>query len=114
MFVSLSLKQTLRQLEERLLDPATREDSSEAEKLLSPDFIEIGKSGRTYNKSQALQSMASVSLGAVPKLEHFEARELAPSLVLVTYRCGLSKRSSIWREQASHWQLVFHQGTPCT
>jgi hypothetical protein len=53
--------------------------------------------------------------------EEFNVRELAPSVVLVTYQVQsqateegpgrLSVRSSIWVQREGKWQVTFHQAT---
>ncbi|MEM9531649.1 MAG: DUF4440 domain-containing protein [Pseudomonadota bacterium] len=102
----------LRDLEERLLRPEVREDAQAAGELIASDFVEIGKSGKVYDRRQILNSMASEPLTAALTIENFETRELAPAVVLVTYRCQCTLRSSIWRQSGDRWQIVFHQGTP--
>ncbi|NLU42649.1 MAG: DUF4440 domain-containing protein [Firmicutes bacterium] len=52
----------------------------------------------------------------------FEARQIGPDVVLLTYRAAVrdrdmgrttwTLRSSLWRRRDDEWQLVFHQGTP--
>jgi hypothetical protein len=44
-----------------------------------------------------------------------DARAIAEHLVLVTYVSTIEnrsvRRSSIWRESAEGWRVMFHQGT---
>lgn len=51
------LKEQLRLLEERLLEPKVRKSKKELEVLLADDFIEFGSSGRMYNKQQVIDGL---------------------------------------------------------
>jgi len=112
MELSDALKTKLLAFEESLLKPEVRGNPKVASDLLAPEFIEIGKSGTTFDKPQTLEAMATQPLDVRPTIEEFEARPLANHVVLVTYRCNSTKRSSIWRQESGKWQIVFHQGTP--
>lgn len=45
-----SLENHLRELEERLLQTDVRKSPEELDQLLADDFVEIGSSGRLFNK----------------------------------------------------------------
>lgn len=45
-------------LERELLDPACRVDSDRVATLLANDFVEIGKSGRVWNRDDLLAALA--------------------------------------------------------
>ncbi|HVU00889.1 MAG TPA: DUF4440 domain-containing protein [Polyangiaceae bacterium] len=80
---------------------------------VSDDFLEIGNSGRTYDKREAIAALkvAPVPADLAASLADFRVREIAPDVALVTYRTRLSLRSSIWRREAGAWRIYFHQGT---
>jgi hypothetical protein len=82
---------------------------------VSGDFREFGASGRKYSKTEAiaalLNSPSPPDPVPTPQLVDFLAREIAPGVVLATYRTRLSLRSSIWRREGQTWRLYFHQGT---
>ncbi len=105
---------------ERELHNASVRKGSRAKDLLADDFVEFGRSGRSYNKVQILEALASESADLVTSSE-YKLNMLSPTVALLTYKsqrnsnpetCTL--RSSIWRQQGETWQLVFHQGTPTT
>lgn len=112
----------LRQLEERLLDPAVRKDPAVASHLIADDFLEFGSSGRTFDKAAILETLSNEPPSPPILLTHFAARSLAADAVLITYRttrhdpsCNpttSSNRSSIWVHRDNRWQITFHQGTP--
>jgi glyoxylase I family protein len=68
--------------------------------------------------------MLAAAAPARRTIEAFEAKAMARSVVLVTYRAvrfgedgapaARSRRSSLWRREKGEWRMVFHQGTPQT
>jgi hypothetical protein len=112
----------LRQLEERLLDPAVRRDSALVSALLADDFVEFGSSGRIFDKATTLVDLKNEPTRPASLLSDFSIRELAPNVILATYKAtrrslsgepiGQSRRSSIWIHLNGKWQITFHQGTP--
>jgi len=113
-----TLAETIKSYEERLLKPDVRKSLEEVSKLLADDFYEIGKSGKTFTKSQVIESMQKESDDYSVSLSNFELRELDTDLLQATYkttnhRTGISAiRSTLWRKNESGWQAIFHQGTP--
>jgi len=98
-----------------LLDPAVRADAVAASRLVDPDFLEIGQSGRLWSRDSILAEFGTA--GSLPRVQvsELDARDLAPGLALVTYVSSLEgrsiRRSSIWRETDDGWRALFHQGT---
>jgi hypothetical protein len=103
--------------------PEVRRSADQVGRLLADDFIEFGSSGRVFDKAQVIEALKQEApdpaMGIV--LTDFSARQLAPGVMLVTYRTHLSApnapagytlRSSIWTLRQGRWQMVFHQGTP--
>jgi hypothetical protein len=112
-------RERLEALERSLWRGATRFDRDHMERVLAPDFLEFGRSGRTYTRAEILAFEPS-ELDAV--LRDLEIRALSPNVALLTYRSelrqgpdpALANRSSIWTRLNGTWQLRFHQGTPTT
>ena len=113
----------LRHLEEELLRPEVRKSADQVGRLLADDFIEFGSSGLVFDKSQIIEALQHETPDPAIRviLTDFNARGLAPGVVLVTYRTeqsgptapsGYRLRSSIWKLREGRWQMVFHQGTP--
>ena len=113
MEVDPAARQTLRDLEERLLLPHVRASPDEVTALLADEFIEFGSSGRIYDKQQVIRLLREEQGEAPCTLVDFTARKLAADIVLVTYRVVENQtiRSSIWRLEDGRWRMVFHQGT---
>ncbi|MBB3541617.1 MULTISPECIES: DUF4440 domain-containing protein [unclassified Rhizobium] len=116
------LTEHLQSLEQRLFEPEIRASVTALESLLSPEFREIGASGRLYGYGDIVAGLlAEPPDGTTRTLTDFELLLLASDLALVTYRAMRtvpagppvsSLRSSIWRHDADRqWRMVFHQGT---
>ncbi|MBT3362619.1 MAG: DUF4440 domain-containing protein [Chloroflexi bacterium] len=111
---------TIRQLEQRLLQPDVRRSAKDVSELLADDFIEYGSSGRVFDKKQVVEGLQGEDPAQLA-MSDFEAKTLAPGVVLATYRAtrhnpdgqtSQSLRSSIWKLIDGRWQITFHQGTP--
>jgi len=109
----------LQRLEEALWHEDTRYDVGFMEQVLATDFIEFGRSGRTYQRSEIINSPKR-PINAVFPLQSFTVRPLSDNVALVTYnsqvafhgQCEYGRRSSIWSRLGDGWVLRFHQGTP--
>ena len=91
--------------------------------LLADEFVHIGATGRiTADKKQIVEGLARTNFVGRLSLSDFEAKRLAPDVVLTTYRGVIFDEtgqptkhtlcSSIWKHMAGRWQTVFHQETP--
>jgi len=108
-------------LEEKLLQPDVRKSEKDLEVLLADAFIELGSSGRTYNKQEMINILPTLPVVKFT-LTDFQAKHLASGVVLVIYRAikhgeqnepvQCSLRSSVWILEKGEWCIVFHQGTP--
>jgi hypothetical protein len=115
--------EVLRGLEEALIDPEVRRSAESVGRLLADDFIEFGSSGRVYDKARIIEALQQEVPDPAMRVvvTDLSARQLAPGVMLVTYRThqsgrnappGYKLRSSIWTLLDGRWQMVFHQGTP--
>jgi len=109
-----------RELETSLHRMAMRASPQKASALLADDFLEFTKSGYRCTKADTIESLAAERIECCAEVSEFEVRELAPGVVLVTYRAATPNgagevvptwRSSIWRFVDGRWQMTFHQGT---
>lgn len=99
--------------------PCTRE---RLERLLHPDFHEVGRSGVRYTRQVVIDFLATRTqvpdgvacdhrievMGPDVALLHFRSHELGSDGT--PFRAAL--RASLWRRTAMGWQLAYHQGTP--
>lgn len=114
-----AIVEELRSLEEALWSPETRFDREWMEDHVTDDVVEFGQSGRVYDKAAMLDS-AHGDIDVVTPLPDFAVAEIAPDVVIVTYRSIWTigdevlsaNRTSIWVRTEGRWRLRFHQGTP--
>lgn len=117
--ISLKDVDELRKLEESLWIARTRFDQAYMEQILSPEFVEFGRSGKVYSREDSL-SAASRDIRCTLPLKNFTAHLIDENVFLVTYisestsdgEMLAANRSSIWIKTPQGWQLRFHQGTP--
>jgi hypothetical protein len=109
----------LERLEEELWREATRFDRKRMSEIIAPDFFEIGRSGRVWQREECLGAPRQPILAELP-LPEFKIRLIQPDVALVTYGSAVTygsivehaRRSSIWTRTSAGWRLRFHQGTP--
>jgi len=116
-----ALLEELRSLEIELHKDRSRR---RMEALLHPDFMEFGKSGRTYTRDEILNEFATDATLPVVQSNHFAVTPLAPGVALLTYVSAhvnadgtsdrVTLRSSIWVQTELGWRMRFHQGTATT
>ncbi len=112
------LKNEISALEEKLLSQETRRSAEALGKLLADDFVEIGKSGRKYQRTELIELLVNEDAPPPVVITEFDVAILAEDLVLATYKTVngktgvISVRSSIWHKRALHgWRMRFHQAT---
>jgi glyoxylase I family protein len=111
----LDFEQVIKRLEEKLLNAGIRKEPEELENLLSADFLEIGSSGRIYNRAETVEALKDET-PAEFTLSDFKAVRISEDIILAVYKAArgrnASLRSSIWRLENGSWKMRFHQGTP--
>ena len=119
--VSAELNAFLVKLERELHDPSVRCNRSRLAVLLHADFVEFGRSGRSYTFSQIVDLLEASAPAAI-HAQDFKVCLLHDEVALVTYKSANidaegklerhTLRSSLWLRTAGGWQVIFHQGTP--
>ncbi|GAB49453.1 nuclear transport factor 2 family protein [Mobilicoccus pelagius] len=105
-------------LEWELQSAATRADPRRSIELLSPDFVEIGASGRRWDRATILDLLAEESGSDTAEIvvHDLHARVLTADVVQVFWvseRDGRrARRTSLWQRTPAGWRQTFHQGTP--
>ncbi len=112
----------LQALEVELHHPGVRCDAARLERLLHPDFHEVGRSGRAYDRATIIDWLARQTTFAAIQPSRFAVQPLGPAAALLTYRSAHRRedgvlehhtlRSSVWLQVDGTWQLRYHQGTP--
>ena len=102
-------------LELMLLRPEIRASVVEVDRLLDPEFQEIGASGRLWTRQEMLDELTTSEAAPSITADDFDGSELAPGMVLITWRSTMdvkvARRSSLWRWSDGRWRILFHQGT---
>jgi len=98
-----------------LLSPEVRREGARLDELLHADFVEIGRSGRRWTREAILEALRTEEDHPLPATDDWQYLEVAPGVVLVTYRirssAGDSRHSSIWDTTSGAPEIRFHQGT---
>ena len=106
----------LRELEESLWRDDSRYDAAHAQRVFHPDFLEFGRSGRTWTLDTL--AMEGDPIDVELPLPGLRIELLTPDVALVHYvsrkldGSGAANRSSVWLRTPDGWRLRFHQGTP--
>lgn len=88
------------------------------DRMMAPEFWEIGASGKVYERAFVLDLLEERH--ETPESEelqpsNFRIRELAPNLFLLHYDLlqgeRKTRRTTIWQRHGNEWKIVFHQGT---
>ena len=86
------------------------------EKLIHPDFTEVGASGRRWTRSTIIDALVTGDDPPTADAYDFNVVDLAVGVALVTYTTAstnaLAHRCSIWVHDGSDWSVIYHQGTP--
>ena len=91
----------------------------EYEKRMSPDYWEVGASGRRYSREFILQNLRGKTFVFAKSVgwtswDH-ALRRLGVETYLMTYvlqqGVRLTRRATIWQRVPDGWQILYHQGT---
>jgi hypothetical protein len=89
------------------------------ERVLAADFVEFGRSGRVFSRTESIH-VAAQAIGATFPFASLTVYRFDDDVYLVTYISEVTvgdeveraNRSSLWIRSAGEWKLRFHQGTP--
>jgi len=105
------------QLERELQTAECRHDRARVSALLAEDFIEVGASGRVWDRSSTLELLGAESENdAVIEVSHLTGRVIGDGFVMAHWdsdrRGRRARRTSLWRRESGGWRVLHHQGTP--
>lgn len=101
-----------------------RQNVSKVTRLLHPEFVEVGASGKRYDLQSILEMLAfePYEAGFVHS-QNFQCITVGSDSRLLTYEAAwvyedgkvdaFSRRASLWQQTEIGWQLRYHQGTSC-
>jgi len=113
-------------LEKLLHDADIRNSALSFSELLHAEFREVGMSGITFNRQEMINDILKESPNEPLQIhsQNFETKQLAQEVCQIMYETAVkssdnsykrfAKRSSIWIENNGKWQILYHQGTPCS
>ena len=89
------------------------------ERLMSPDYWEVGASGRRYSREFILAHLRENppvdAATAGWTTEQHALRQLGPETYLLTYTLHqqqrVTRRATIWQRTEEGWRILYHQGT---
>jgi hypothetical protein len=92
------------------------------DRITSPDFWEVGASGRRYSREFILGMHRREALvdadSAGWKATGFGLRRLGPDCFLLTYTLDqqgrITRRATVWERAGERWRILYHQGTVVT
>lgn len=117
----VNLLNVLQALEQELHHPGKPCSLARLNQLLHPEFHEIGRSGRAYDRVTVINFLLSQTTSPSVISDQFAVQLLAPQVALLMFRSAnqlasgqreFAYRSSVWIKSHEHWQLFYHQGTP--
>ena len=119
-----SLLSELQSLEQELHHPGVRCSIERLEQILHPDFHDVGRSGRRYDRKTDIAFLSRGAAQATVVSDRFELIQPGETVALLTYRSARHQadrtfsdyalRSSVWVKKDMRWQLRYHQGTPAS
>jgi glyoxylase I family protein len=83
------------------------------DELIDEDFVEVGRSGRAWDRAAILDLLAGPPDRDV-RIADFAVTRLGGDVVLATYSTtpDPALRASLWIRRDGRWRIRFHQGTP--
>ena len=100
-------------LERDLLRDDVRADPAAVAALLHPQWREVGRSGRLWDREEILARIAPLTESIT--LDVISVSRIADDVVLLVWRAStdqrITVRSSVWVRDGADWRQRFHQGT---
>ena len=115
----MNISELIKALELELLQPEVRKSKDRLNELIADDFVEIGTSGKRFNKQDVISKLVEQEKRLFT-IQNFNTIEISPDTILATYEVQIeilntsltidSFRTSIWKNKNGRCQIVFHQG----
>jgi ribonuclease HI len=101
-------------LEWELLKPSTRGDAARLNELLHPEFVEVGASGRLWNRAEMIQELVTDPEVGELDINDVVAGVVSDDAVLITYTSrratSSTRRASRNRDRRSRTESCWCQG----
>lgn len=103
--------------ERNLLRPCYRSSREYLDQILSDKFIEIGSTGKVYDKVSAMNSVLNAP-NIDTKIFEITAKQVSETYTIVRYKTcspyihsNFVLRHSLWTNISGNWQLLYHEAT---
>jgi hypothetical protein len=119
----LNILEELKKHEPIFHRPEFGTDRSDFENMATPEFWEVGASGKRYAREYVINLVTerykdpNYANNDSWEATDFHCQEIAPDNYLLTYTLlqgeekRMTRRSTIWRRAGDEWKIVYHQGT---
>ena len=114
----------LYKLEIELHQIEVRKDKNRLNELFHESFIEVGRYGKTYRKSDILANLQKQTIPGTIWSQDYNLEVLSNDLALLNYKSAMMDeegnlsiytfRSSLWQKVSGSWRIRFHQWTPAS
>lgn len=112
----------LRDLELEVHHPGRCTSRERLEQLLHPDFHEVGRSGKPYDREKTISLLLPPAQALPVACGGFSVELLSAQMALLNFGTALRQpdgslahhtlRASLWLREGGQWRLRYHQGTP--
>jgi hypothetical protein len=93
-------------------------NETDFERLVAPDFWEIGASGKIYTRDFALSILKNRASTPDPSTwltSDYQITQAGQDVFLLTYTLQqpnrITRRLTVWQQSSNSWQAIYHQGT---
>ena len=113
-----SVLHELQQLEPLIYAANDGQPRAYFERLLAPEFWEVGASGKRYDRAFVLDTLENRYAQPIDEAWEVSAthvQAIAEGVYLFTYNLHqptrVSRRATLWQRTETGWKMVYHQGT---
>lgn len=93
--------------------------AAERERVVAPEYWEVGASGRRYSREFILHFLEDTppvdATVAGWVCSEFGLRQMGAETYLLTYTLDqagrITRRATVWQRTGAGWRILFHQGT---
>ena len=99
-------------LERSLLKSEIRASTRILDQIFCDGFIELGKSGRLYNKQDIIAELTGAPQSSA-LFSDFDIRALSDTLILAGFSSTNNgrtvRRHSLWEKTGKDWRILYHE-----
>ncbi len=103
------------ELEKSLFKHEYMSDVMYLNEIIDDNFMEVGKSGKKYNKKDVIDDLSIVKEDRKIVIYNFTCEKISEDIYLIHYITksneGNMFRTSIWRKEYDRVKIIFHQAS---